>query len=96
MAGMSGRRVRVTWRHKGGRKPEGVVIVARGSRWGNPFKVEDYGRADAVRLFTEYAAAKAAAEPAWLEPLSGKDLACYCKLDAECHADVLLGLAVRS
>ena len=28
-----------------------------------------------------------------LEPLRGKNLACFCQLDEECHADVLLELA---
>ena len=28
-----------------------------------------------------------------LEPLRGKDLVCFCKLDEPCHADVLLKLA---
>ncbi|MHA7064043.1 DUF4326 domain-containing protein [Azospirillum argentinense] len=30
---------------------------------------------------------------AWLEPLRGKNLACWCKPDQPCHADVLLELA---
>lgn len=30
-----------------------------------------------------------------LEPLRGKDLACWCPLDQPCHADVLLELANR-
>lgn len=30
-----------------------------------------------------------------LEPLRGKDLACWCALDKPCHADVLLELANR-
>jgi uncharacterized protein DUF4326 len=29
----------------------------------------------------------------WLEPLRGKDLACWCNTASECHADVLLRLA---
>ena len=31
-------------------------------------------------------------EPDLLEPLRGRDLACWCPLDAPCHADVLLEL----
>lgn len=31
--------------------------------------------------------------PDWLEPLRGKDLVCWCRLDQPCHADVLLKLA---
>lgn len=30
---------------------------------------------------------------AWLEPLRGRDLACWCPLDQPCHADVLLEVA---
>lgn len=33
--------------------------------------------------------------PDYLEPLRGKNLACWCPLDAPCHADVLLELANR-
>jgi hypothetical protein len=29
----------------------------------------------------------------WLEPLRGKDLACFCKEGAPCHGDILLRLA---
>lgn len=32
-------------------------------------------------------------DPQWLEPLRGKDLACWCKEGAPCHADILLELA---
>jgi hypothetical protein len=28
----------------------------------------------------------------WIEPLRGRDLACWCPLDQPCHADVLLEL----
>lgn len=31
--------------------------------------------------------------PEGLDPLKGKDLACWCPLDHPCHADVLLELA---
>lgn len=31
--------------------------------------------------------------PDYLEPLRGKNLACFCPLSAPCHADVLLRLA---
>lgn len=31
----------------------------------------------------------------WLAPLRGKNLACWCPLDWDCHADILLELANR-
>lgn len=36
-----------------------------------------------------------AREPKVLEPLRGKNLACFCRLDQECHADTLLKYANR-
>lgn len=29
-------------RTKGWRKPEGAIVVARPSRWGNPYRISDY------------------------------------------------------
>ena len=45
------RRVQLS-RRKGWRKPENTVVVARPSRWGNPFPADVYPftRADAVRM----------------------------------------------
>jgi hypothetical protein len=31
-------------RRRGWRKPEGAIVVVRGTRWGNPFEVKEYGR----------------------------------------------------
>lgn len=39
---MSPQRIRLR-RTKGWRKPEGAIVVARPSRWGNPWKVERRG-----------------------------------------------------
>ena len=47
-------RIRLS-RRKGWRKPEGAIVVARPTRWGNPYSVERWGRALAVRLFDETA-----------------------------------------
>ena len=78
-------------RTKGWRKPDGAVVVARPSRWGNPFPVgPDRTAAEAVALYRR-----------WIEPqagevraqLAGRDLCCWCPLDRPCHADVLLELA---
>lgn len=46
------KRVRVTWRTKGGRKPAGVVCVGRPSLMGNPYRVGVHGdAAECVRLY---------------------------------------------
>lgn len=87
---MSPKRVKQFWRVKGGKKPDNVVIVSRPSRYGNPYKVEEFGQEMAVRLFEQHLIGKLAKDPKFLAPLRGKDLACYCNLDEACHADVLL------
>jgi hypothetical protein len=83
-------------RQRGWRKPEGAVVVARPTRWGNPFALgADLGPAEAVALFRD------ALEDGYLDidvddirrDLRGRDLACWCTLDVPCHADVLLELA---
>lgn len=40
-------------RRKGWRKPEGAIIVARPSLWGNPFKVADWGLDLSVALYRD-------------------------------------------
>jgi hypothetical protein len=80
----------------------------RGAKWGNAAKIgEDLDyympgctkatAQDAVDWFIIEMKAHKHADPeafaAWLAPLRGKNLACWCRLDAPCHADVLLKLA---
>jgi hypothetical protein len=57
-------------------------------------------RGDVVHLFRILCEVRARDLPkqemdAWLHPLRGRDLACWCPLDQPCHADVLLELANR-
>jgi Domain of unknown function (DUF4326) len=82
-------------RIKGWRKPEGVVLVDRTSRWGNPYEVSGYGQDSAVRLFRWLVALPQleAYRQAVRDHLRGKDLGCWCPLDHPCHADVLLEIA---
>jgi hypothetical protein len=98
-------------RTKGWRMPPNTVKVDRTTKWGNPFKVGEDGTArDCVELFAIMLqrglllTAKATPElqiksyevvNACLHELRGKNLACWCKPDAPCHADVLLALANR-
>lgn len=95
-------------RTKGWRKPEGAVVVARPSRWGNPFRVltnTPAGRAEAADAFRRTltdvietpfdlpAPIEIRIIAESIDELAGKDLACWCPLDQPCHADVLLALA---
>lgn len=93
------RRIQLS-RAKGWRKPENTVSVARPGRWGNPFRIGDFGipaAADAVIRFREWLDGRVVGPP---QPdpslLRGKNLACWCRLDQPCHADVLLEIANRS
>ena len=93
----------------GWRKPQGAVVVARPSRWGNPYSVRAATEAghlnprlaavDAYRAWLRGDPMEVAREgpPPSIEEirreLRGRDLACWCPPDAPCHADVLLELA---
>jgi uncharacterized protein DUF4326 len=80
-----------------------AVVVARPSRWGNPFRVGNphpgdsrapLALAESVRLFRrQWQAMPKPLRDAVLAPLRGKNLACWCPLDGPCHADVLLAMA---
>jgi hypothetical protein len=86
-------------RTKGWRKPEGVVYVGRPTRWGNPFHVEELGREEAMRRFRTLFDPKHKGGPKYpladIKELRGKDLACWCRMNVECHADILLEFANR-
>jgi hypothetical protein len=84
-------------RAKGWRMPPNTVKVDRSSRWGNPFRIEQNRSAEeAVATFAQWlksdTAGAALAMRAKAE-LRGKNLACWCKVDAPCHADVLLSVS---
>ena len=96
-------------RTTGARLPKGAVVVTRASRWGNPFRTEEYGRNDAIERYRQWITTGTDRFPAGkngrsldpircraeLHTLRGRDLACSCPLGVRCHADVLLELANR-
>lgn len=103
------RRIQLS-RKKGWRKPEGTVVVARPTKWGNPFRIGDRAQATAEAPVAACFSAREAVDayrdlvnhPSMAEfrataahELRGKHLACWCPLDRPCHADVLLELANR-
>ena len=96
-------------RSKGWRMPKNAVYVGRPTRYGNPFVVgRDGKREDCLKLYKllaggyfclttkatldEQKRANRAMRDA-KKYLRGKDLACWCRLDQPCHADVLLEIA---
>jgi hypothetical protein len=68
-----------------------AVNVARPSRWGNPFRIAEFGRERAISFFEEQLDKTDSSTD--LAILRGKNLACWCAPDERCHADVLLRLA---
>ena len=79
--------------------PEGAIYVGRKSLWGNDFKVTKDFPADAAVIAFELLCLEMRKSPelfrAWLEPLRGHDLVCWCPVGegVPCYADVLLRLA---
>lgn len=108
MVGTTGKHVRLS-RAAGWRKPADVVVVARPTRWGNPFDQRETGRAVAVARYADWITGGGADEQhdragrrysrserlAELPALAGKRLGCWCPLDEPCHADVLTELAAE-
>jgi hypothetical protein len=95
-------------RRKGYRLPAGVVYVGRPTKWGNPYPVgvvpATVNGESAMILVTAsmaldryraWLAEQIAAGELDPAELRGKDLACWCRLDQACHADVLLELSNR-
>src|SRR4051794_974536 len=93
-------------RSRGWRKPADAVVVARPTRWGNPFVVGRRAdgvlvrdRAHSVALYREMMRGSPDRCAAARAELGGRDLACWCPLVAAdgsrgpCHADVLLEIA---
>lgn len=91
---------------RGVKLPAGAVYVGRPTRWGNPYKIGDPNptlgekyhqpmtREDVIGLYRNMCTGSAAQwQLAIIENLRGKDLACWCPPNEECHADILLEVA---
>jgi hypothetical protein len=92
------RPVRITLsRKKGWRMPSNTVKVCRPGKFGNPFVVGvDGTAAECVEKFAMdiyHPTGRVGFEVDDVATLRGKNLACWCKRGAPCHADVLLELA---
>lgn len=93
-------------RTRGWRKPDGAIVVARPTRWGNPF-TGNGDRALAVARYREWLEGpsdyRIGRGKHWytrplaeeLQSLRGKDLCCWCPPGQPCHAEVLLEWANR-
>jgi hypothetical protein len=62
--------------------------------FGNPYTADEFADAsEAVYAFSEYVTMQPALIHEIQTKLRGKNLACWCRLDMPCHADVLLTIA---
>jgi uncharacterized protein DUF4326 len=96
------RRVKVEGDLYHGRVPDGAIYVGRAapglraSPFANPFSVKTYGRDEAIRRYRD----RLLGDPDLLDrargELAGKDLACWCRPDDQCHADVLIEVVNES
>lgn len=84
--------------------PANTVYVGRGSKFGNPYDWrqglevgnEAWAKGAAVDLYREFLRSHrgpSAPTDDEIAALRGKNLACWCKQEEPCHADVLLALA---
>jgi hypothetical protein len=81
-------------RTKGWRLPANTVKVDRSTPYGNPYRIgPELDRRKAIASFKAYLEKKLRSQPDFLEPLRGRNLACWCRPDELCHADVLLDFA---
>lgn len=86
-------------RTKGWRMPKNTVSVCRPGKFGNPYKItKSINAEESVSMFRHLMTFERCFEPekynALIDELRGKNVACFCKEDAEyCHGDVWLELA---
>lgn len=75
--------------------PPGAVYVGRQgfglrrSPWANPFSLRKHDRAEALRLYRQWLVGQPALVDRARRELTGKQLACWCRVEDACHADVL-------
>jgi len=77
-------------RYKGEKMPPNTKKVDRSTKYGNPFKLEQFSREDSLKLYSIYLDFVLRKKILDIEPLRGYNLACSCKLDENCHVDILL------
>ena len=70
------------------------VYIGRGSVWGNPFTVKEFGRDRCIEMYREYIIKQLDQDPELVQELlalKGKTLGCFCKPQS-CHGDILVDL----
>ncbi|MHC4127868.1 MAG: DUF4326 domain-containing protein [Planctomycetota bacterium] len=72
------------------RRDANYRAVHRPTRWGNPFSLARYSRAESLKRYERWLDKRLTEDRDFLEPLRGYNLGCFCSLDVACHADIIL------
>lgn len=94
-----GRRCRPTRiqrkRVRGWKMPPNTIYIGRPTKWGNPFTLTQRGgdRPSCVDAYREWLRETLKLDPHFLDALRGRNVACWCRLDVDCHGDILLQMA---
>ncbi len=74
--------------------PPNTKKVTRGTRFGNEFKIIKHGGPytleESLYNYNQWLFLMLEDNSNFLEPLKGKDPGCFCKLEDNCHADIIL------
>jgi hypothetical protein len=76
--------------------PDGAVYIGRAapglptSPYANPYSVRILGRDGALRLYAEHLEQHPDLVAQAGRDLAGRDVACWCQPDEQCHGDILL------
>lgn len=77
---------------------DGVTMIDRSSRFGNPYPEDEYGREECIRKYRLWFASRIGEDEQFrqaVERLRGKTLGCWCK-PLDCHGDVILEYLERT
>ncbi len=77
------------WNKSDSNCPKDAIYIGRPSKWGNPYKIGQYGNRQAVIEQYEKYLLNTPYLVRALPELKGKDLVCWCA-PASCHGDVLI------
>jgi Domain of unknown function (DUF4326) len=93
------RRVEVSGDLFHGAVPDGAVYIGRAApglpagRYANPYSAKILGHDGAQRLYRDHLKRHPEIVAQARHDLAGRDLACWCRLDENCHGEILLQLA---
>jgi hypothetical protein len=67
------------------------IFYYPGSKWANPYKVDEYGLEECLELYREHIHRTGLVTH--ISELTGRNLGCFCSENSPCHAKILAELA---